>query len=455
MRMFARSLLVLACTCTSACSQSATPATEVVADGSGLPADRPILDWTGTTAIDHNAAQLPADFEAADQTMCADDPTRQYIGELIAHGIKNPQVDFHWAPVIRGKDPERKHRSLSQPEWDLAGEVLEASDGDGDVLFDHPFGPDFNAQVHLDAPYVFLSGIEHEAGEKSGYGEIHTEYERRISPRIGLGFHQKPGDRVLHRGVWILDCGHPPYSTEMHPPTFSAYAREEDAQTTTAMAFVLPYRSALLFSLDLKVAMDLTNTARFDADDTDTFPRALVSAVVAGVTGDIPNLTSHGLMMPNHFDKLDWQVCAPLPRPKGAKLAATWRFATRTGVTVTATPDEASGCVRFVATMGADYVPMPMTYLDAPWDWAGLSSSAGDQLGQSVDVRKEIVKLIAGMGLSTDASALQADHPPYVDAYAPLQPRAGADQDAPTAIDAGADDQPYPFYGRARVAWGK
>ena len=40
-------------------------------------------------------------------------------------------------------------------------------------------------------------------------------------------------------------CSHPPYSTQMHPPTFSAYAREEDPQTTTATAFVLPRDAAV------------------------------------------------------------------------------------------------------------------------------------------------------------------------------------------------------------------
>jgi hypothetical protein len=49
--------------------------------------------------------------------------------------------------------------------------------------------------------------------------------------------------------------------------------------------------------------------------------------------------------------------------------------------------------------------------------------------------------------------ALQADHPPVVDAYPALQTRPGADADAPAAIDSGADDQPFPLYGRIRVRW--
>jgi hypothetical protein len=48
---------------------------------------------------------------------------------------------------------------------------------------------------------------------------------------------------------------------------------------------------------------------------------------------------------------------------------------------------------------------------------------------------------------------LADDHPPRVDAYPALQTRAGADSDAPTAVDLRADDQPFPLHGRIRVGW--
>lgn len=71
------------------------------------------------------------------------------------------------------------------------------------------------------------------------------------------------------------------------------------------------------------------------------------------------------------------------------------------------------------------------------------------------DVRAALINTLQQSGFPNagQAPALQADHPPLVDADPPLLPRAGAAADSPTAIDTAADDQPFPFYGRGRVAW--
>ncbi len=90
-----------------------------------------------------------------------------------------------------------------------------------------------------------------------------------------------------------------------------------------------------------------------------------------------------------------------------------------------------------------------LAWAGADWPWDQLSASASAQLGRSIDVRQALIAQFN----APNASALQADHPPLVDAYPALQTRAGADQDSPIAIDSPADDQPFPFYGRIRVGW--
>ncbi len=434
-------------------AKSATDTGVSAADASAtnplIAADRPILDWLGQSAVDHNKSIIPSTFQQPDQHACAVDDSRQYIGEIFANGISKIEVDYHWAPILPGPNPAKK--TLNQPEYHVAGELLHAVNGTDDVLADHPFGVDFNADLSLDAPYQFFSGIEHE-GEQ-GFGELHIEYEQRITPAKDLDYAPAAGDRALYSGVWIFDCGHPPYGTEMHPPTFVANARVADALTTVGAVFALPYRSSLWFNPDVNLAVDLTNTARFDDSLTQTFPHALITAVIQGLTNAAPYITSHALMVGNHFAPLDFLACAPLPRPKDAKLAASWQMNSRTGVTVTATPDDANGCVHFHAEMAQDYQPFPLPYADVAWSWEQLSNSAGGQLGQSVDVRQEIIKLAKGMGLNTDVPALQPDHPPHVDGYVALHPGSGANLDSPTKIALHADDQPYPFYGRFRVAW--
>src|SRR5205823_2530589 len=117
------------------------------------------------------------------------------------------------------------------------------------------------------------------------------------------------------------------------------------------------------------------------------FSQALEDALlVAAQNPSIQHLSTHALMTANRFDTLEWAVCAPLPRPAGATLDATWRFTSRTGVTITATPLQADGCVRFTATMTAAYQPMPLVHADAEWSWTDLSTSASNQLGSTIDV---------------------------------------------------------------------
>lgn len=419
--------------------------------GSGLRvrADRPILDWTGTTASDANARLLPSGFTGPDEHACALDPTRQYIGELFKTGINHIEVDYHWAPIVPGP---AARRTLGQPEISIAGVALGVNDSGDDVLADHPFGVDTNTDLGLDPPYLFASFRPDVMSSTTPV--IHTEIELRILPRDALGYQVQKGDRQLQRGAWVLDCGHPPYGSEMHPPSFYAAARPADATTTEAVALYVPYRSSLLFSQDVSLADAFNDDTRFAQPGVETFPHALVTAVIKAVTGKLDHIATHALMVANRFDTLPFLVCAPLPRPAGAKLDATWRFTTRTGVTIAATPDDASGCVAFVATMGAGYAPAALEHADAPWAWKQLSASASSQAGQMIDVRQQIINIVSAQGIDpTGVVALQEDHPPMVDAYPALTTRADADKDTPTAIDAMADDQPYPFYGRVRAAW--
>ena len=415
--------------------------------GPSIPADRPILLWTGDAAASANRALLPKGFTAPDEHACAADPTRVYLGELFLDGIDHPQVLWHWAPIVPG--PQTGLPTISQPEFSLAGALAEVDDSSDDVLADHPFGTDVDADVAPDPAYAFLP-FQHLRSAL-----LHTEVETRAFPRAALGYTPAAGDRALMRGVWVLDCGHPPYGAEMHPPTFMTYARSPDARTTIAAALVVPYRSSLLFSQDARSAVALLNTGRFTAEGAQAFPQAMVTAVEQAVLLNQSNLQTHALMIPNRFDALDFLVCAPLPRPAGASLSTSWRFTARSGVSVSAAPIDSAGCVRFTATMSADYAPMPLLLATAPWPWQALSDSASGQLGVSIDVRQGIIDALTKRGLNTaaQAPALQPDHPPLVDAYGPLQTRPLADRDSPTSIEPRADDQPFPLYGRARVAW--
>jgi len=412
--------------------------------GISVPADRPPLSFTGTSATDADAKALPKGFTRPDEHACAADTTRVYLGELFVNGLDNAQVFWHWAPIVSGAQPAQP--TLGQPEFSVAGTLRGADDSGDDVLADHPFGLDVDADLEPDPPYAFIQF------DTRTSTTLHTEVENRIFPRAALGYTPAAGDRALMRGAWVLDCGHPPYGAEMHPPTFTAYSRAADAKTTIAAAVVMPYRSSLLFSGDVGQAVAVDNTARFGA--AKPFPFAMLDAVQTAVLTNADHIATHALMTANRFESLDFLVCAPLPKPAGASIDASWRFTARTGVKLNVTRIDSSGCVRVEASMDATYKPMALAFADATWSWQALSDSASTQLGMSVDVRQAIIDALKSKGLDASASpALQADHPPHVDAYAALQTRTDADKDAPAQIAAGADDQPYPFYGRVRVAW--
>src|SRR5438067_8496694 len=111
--------------------------------GLSIPPDRPILGWSGNSAIDANRALLPKGFTAPDVHSCAADPTRPYIAELFFHGTSDVQVNWHWAPIVPGPNPHAP--VLDQPELSLAGTLVGADDSGDDVLGDHPFGLDVDA----------------------------------------------------------------------------------------------------------------------------------------------------------------------------------------------------------------------------------------------------------------------------------------------------------------------
>jgi hypothetical protein len=435
-------LALLAVLC--ACSGRDAAVCKPIADGgAGTPLARPILAFDTAAVAAANRASLPAGFTMPLQTACSSDPTRPYIAELADHPITDAKVPFHWAPIVPGPIPGRN--PVGQPEFFVSGSIADFSRSTLDVPFDHPFGYDSNFNVLVDPEFAFL------VYPPSTPASLHTEIERGLYPDDLFDYLPAAGDRVLLRGAWIFDCGHPPYSTEMHPPTFLAFARADGA-TTLSLAFVNPYRVTQSYAHTGPPAIDFSSTDRYA--QSKPFPEHLLSEVLAAANGQSTRIEAHVLLEPTRFDTLTFTVCAPSPRPAGASLGFSYRFTSRTGVTLQATPQAADGCVRFAATMGASYQPFVPNRMDTPFPWDQVSQEATDvEGGPPIDVRQKILDALHGFGFNGDYVALHPDQSPFIDTYPALKPRAGASSDSPTELVTGADDQPFPFYGRARVFW--
>lgn len=430
-----------------ACSDEAAPPAEPTCAppgdaGIATALTRPIL---GLDPMDEGAdrARLPAGFTGPRDTACSADTTRGFLEELADHPVDDARVAYEWAPVIAGANAERP--TVRAPEFFVAGEAHDIERAGSDLPFNHPFGLDTNLDVLLDEGFAWLP---HGASEPSD--ELHAEIEEALLPGDAFGLPLRDGDRVLMRGAWILDCGHPPYGAEMHPPTFIATARSE-AGVTESLAVVNPYRVAQLYTHDASAVTAFDDDARFAA--ASPFPAHLVNEIALASLGRVDRLEVHALLEATRFETLRWRVCAPSPRPAGASLSYTFRFTARSGVTVSATPIAEAGCVRFTATMGATYRPFVPHRSDREYPWDQISRDASGAGSVSIDVRERVLAALRATGLPATGAALDRARAPYIDAYPPLAPRAGADRSSPTGVVGGADDQPFPFHGRVTVRW--
>ena len=410
----------------------------------GGPLARPILGVDLAAAAAANLAVQPPGFPGPQMTACAADVTRAFIAELADHPAADAQVQFHWAPVVAG--PLAGKASVAQPTLVASGEVVSLNHSDLDTSFDHPFGFDFNVNLALDAT---LQSLAHNRDALNT--DLHVEIEDGLFPQAAFGFTPRTGDRALLRGAWIWDCGHPPYETELHPPSFAAFAHAADARTTVAVALAVPWRVTQLFG-PVDAVADFGDPSRLRLRGKG-FPAAFQDEVLAAAATDKDHLEAHALLEVLRFESVGFSVCAPSPRPANVTLRWSHRFASRTGVTVTSNVREPEGCVDYQAVMTVGYVPAVPPRQDHAWPWAEISQQASDQSGTPIDVRQVILDSLRAGGLTADLKALRADHPPVIDRYPPLKPAADADQDSPMAMTTGADTQPYPFHGRVRVWW--
>lgn len=407
----------------------------------------PLLSFDALSAAGANASHLPPGFTTPQQTACSPDVTRGFLAELNDHGVDNSQVPSEWAPIVPGPDPAAP--TVGQPEFMLAGTLRAFVRSMLDFRPAHPFGLDTTWDAKVDDPFRGLV-FNRPGGDPPDV--IHCEIESGLYPETALGFTPAVGDRVLLKGAWIFDCGHPAYEAELHPPTFLAFARLDGA-ATVSLAFVSPYRVTQLYGPpELATAFDVST--RYKDPAVAPFPESLKNQVLLAALKAIDYFELRTLLEATRFEPLTWFVCASEPKPSPtATLSYSYRFVARSGVTVSAALRGSSGCLELHAEMSPAYKPAQPLRADQPWPWAQLNAEAATQIGSPIDVRQLILDALAQKGFTGDVPALHADVAPILETFAPLAARSRADRDQPSAIIDGADDQPFPFYGRVRVFW--
>jgi hypothetical protein len=248
-----QSRLLLLVFAVAACSSSDLPD-----EGPTPILSGPILSFDLGETIMSNMSNLPAGFTAPQETVCATDTTRGFLEELVDHGINDTQVHFEWAPMIPG--PTASQPSVGQPEFYMAGTIRGLDPSISDFRPPHPFGYDAAWNMLTDQPYLWL--IKNRPGDPNDGDTIHAELEGGLLPGTAFGFSPAVGDRMLMKGAWIFDCGHPEYEAEMHPPTFVALARTDGADATVSLAFANPYRNTQLYG-DVELVDAFDDVTRF------------------------------------------------------------------------------------------------------------------------------------------------------------------------------------------------
>lgn len=102
----------------------------------------------------------------------------------------------------------------------LDNPINHSRDGRGAVVHD------WNFMVAPDPDYQYLLSDANFLGSGAHAGTIEVEWEQ-ADDKLSLDAIPGVGDRVWLRGRWIFDCGHPPYRTEIHPPTALVVIRRE------------------------------------------------------------------------------------------------------------------------------------------------------------------------------------------------------------------------------------
>jgi hypothetical protein len=196
----------------------------VAGAGAGCPHGEPPPGGTGC------GAETSADERAFWQALAV---TFQQCVLSSAVGVCRTEVErAEWAPVSKAAASGQELQGTIAP-----GGTKFASPGlapEGDLCLSHD-DIDFNFNVAPDAGYASLlqagnavADVDHPAGVIEGEWEafyLDASYVA-MGPGAGTTFDTWPapdvdmvtGDRVAARGAGMLDCGHAPYRSEIHPP---------------------------------------------------------------------------------------------------------------------------------------------------------------------------------------------------------------------------------------------
>lgn len=126
----------------------------------------------------------------------------------------------------------------SRPVYELAeGRVYQANIAGADFPYNHNSN-DMNAKLELDPPFrrLLSSDGAHDIGTMLPYGGLEVEWESFEFPEE---FRPVVGDRMSVLGYHVVDCGHEPNASEIHPPIAVAVHRQSAIKLPATVALAM------------------------------------------------------------------------------------------------------------------------------------------------------------------------------------------------------------------------
>jgi hypothetical protein len=395
------------------------------------------------------------------------DTSRPTWAKDIAGGhifLRDDSPRYEWTQVFNPSEQFEAEDAV------ISGTALLPDISTKDVPFTHPFGFDWECYIVPDPPYTSLlapsnTGIDPDTGqvleETHEYHDATTYAATQFGlavPKGVLGvetdqdlvppeYRAHDGDRAVVIGRWIVDCGHPGYHTEIHPPLLFVTGRSMPGNKgTTSRIIIRPYLVGQEFG-DGALRQHLFSEVE----------KALIP-------GGSLHVEARPQILPKPFRGVHlftFLVRPPTPQPApNVPLFVSFHFTKRRGrgVALEIIQKDTETIEVVIAMNGDAYAPPP---LPSKEDW---TISVGDLKDLSPEALADYsVAILAGLfvnpaGAAVLAKGLQTDRYATPQASSTLDGQnvvvTTADK-LPNPTPVSEDDaQPFPLYGWLNVEWG-
>jgi hypothetical protein len=371
--------------------------------------------------------------------------------------LRNANPRYEWTQIL---DPTSEYDGDAVG---ISGTVVLPDISAKDVPFLHPFGFDYEFYIAPDAQYNSLlapSNVAPAAG--SGYDNAKNQANGRLGLSVPgvLGieidkhlvppdYRVQEGDRVTIVGRWIVDCGHPDFHSEIHPPLLHVWARPSPShptQQTLTKIIARPYLVSQEFG-DGALREHLFN----EVEKAESFQSFHIEA--------------HPQIKPKPFEGLhiiSYTVRPPTPRQAHdpfSILYVSFHFTIRQGGVAVQVINAGSDSVRVIIVLNdAGYTPPPLPQKN---DWS-ISIEDLDQLNpDAASIYRDVLfasfllnPIGAGVlarGILTDSYDIPlASSVHDSENVVSNVPVFNLPNPTPHSID---NNQPFPIYGWLNVQW--